>query len=67
MLISLKDQGHCIVFSSHVMQEVMMLCDQVVLIHEGVTVAHNSPQALCQLTNADNLEDAFIALIGGDQ
>jgi len=67
LLLDLKAQGHCILFSSHVMQEVSALCDEVVLMSQGRAVAHGSPEQLCQLAGKKNLEDAFIELIGSDE
>lgn len=65
LLLSLREQGHCILFSSHVMQEVVTLCDEVVVISSGSVVATGPPSALLQRTGANNFEDAFVALTGG--
>ena len=67
MLHKLKSEGHCILFSSHVMQEVASLCDRVVVMADGKAVAIGSPQELCEQTNQTSLEEAFIALIGTDE
>ena len=67
MLGKLKSEGHCILFSSHVMQEVASLCDRVVVMADGKAVAIGSPQELCEQTNQTSLEDAFITLIGTDE
>ncbi|MBR9728600.1 ATP-binding cassette domain-containing protein [Shewanella intestini] len=67
ILIALKQQGHCVLFSSHVMQEVAALCDRVIVMAQGKVVAIGSPQQLCEQTGKDSLEDAFIALIGTDE
>lgn len=67
LLLMLKQQGHCVLFSSHVMQEVAALCDQVVVIAAGRVVAQGSPAELCLRTGKTNLEDAFISLIGTDE
>lgn len=64
LLQRLREAGHCIVFSSHVMQEVALLCDEVVVIARGSVVATGSPEALRQGTGAANFEDAFVALTG---
>ncbi len=64
LLKDLKNAGHCVLFSSHVMQEVAALCDQVIVMTEGRVVAVGSPQQLCQQTGKASLEDAFIELIG---
>jgi sodium transport system ATP-binding protein len=64
LLIKLRDQGHCILFSSHVMQEVALLCDETVVIANGVVVAQGKPEELRERTGAANFEDAFVQLTG---
>jgi sodium transport system ATP-binding protein len=66
LLQRLRDQGHCILFSSHVMQEVALLCDEVVVIARGRVVASGEPEALRASTGAANFEDAFVLLTGAD-
>ena len=61
---TLRDQGRCVLFSSHVMQEVSALCDSIVVIASGRVVAHGTPNELRNQTGQDNLEDAFVALAG---
>ena len=56
--------GRCILFSSHIMQEVAMLCDNIVVIAGGRVVAQGSPDELRTRTGQENLEDAFVAIIG---
>jgi sodium transport system ATP-binding protein len=60
----LRDSGHCVLFSSHVMQEVSALCDAIVVIARGQVVARGTPDELRRQTGQDNLEDAFVALAG---
>ena len=60
----LRDDGRCVLFSSHVMQEVSALCDSIVVIARGRVVAHGTPDELRQHTGYQNLEDAFVALAG---
>jgi sodium transport system ATP-binding protein len=60
----LRDQGRCVLFSSHVMQEVSALCDSIVVIASGRVVANGTPNELRYQTGQDNLEDAFVALSG---
>jgi sodium transport system ATP-binding protein len=62
ILRTLRDSGHCVLFSSHVMQEVSALCDQIIVITRGQVVAHGTPEAIRAQTGRDNLEDAFVAL-----
>jgi sodium transport system ATP-binding protein len=63
----LKDEGRCVLFSSHIMQEVAALCDRIVVIAKGKVVADESPAALRAQTGEANLEDAFVKLIGTDE
>jgi sodium transport system ATP-binding protein len=60
----LKGEGHTVLFSSHVMQEVSALCDTIVVIARGKIVGAGSPDDLRQQTGQQNLEDAFVALSG---
>lgn len=60
----LRDEGHCVVFSSHVMQEVSALCDEIVVVAHGRVVAHGTADALRDQTGKTDLEDAFVAVIG---
>ena len=55
------------VFSSHVMQEVAALCDEIFVIARGKVVAHGSPDDLRAQTGKQDLEDAFVAAIGTDE
>ena len=63
----LRDQGRCVVFSSHVMQEVSALCDRIVVIAKGRVVAEGTPDELRRATGMESLEDAFVKVIGSDQ
>lgn len=60
----LRDEGHCLLFSSHVMQEVAMLCENIVIIAQGRIRIEGSPTDLCAAAGHDDLEDAFVSLIG---
>ncbi|WP_347260307.1 ATP-binding cassette domain-containing protein [Rudaea sp.] len=66
-LKQLKGEGRCVLFSSHIMQEVAALCDRIVVIARGRVVADESPDALRAQTGEANLEDAFVKLIGSDE
>jgi sodium transport system ATP-binding protein len=63
----LKDEGRCVLFSSHIMQEVAALCDRIVVIAHGRVVADASPASLLAETGAATLEDAFVAAIGSEE
>ena len=60
----LRQQGRCVLFSSHVMQEVSALCDSVLVVARGHVVASGTPDELRAQTGLDNLEDVFVALAG---
>lgn len=62
LLLTLRDQGRCIVFSSHLMHEVVGLCDRVIIIAGGAIVAEGSVAEVIAQTGYDNLEDAFVSL-----
>lgn len=63
----LKEQGHCVLFSSHVMQEVAALCDRIVVVARGRVVAEGSPDELRARTGKESLEEAFVTVIGSEQ
>ena len=67
LLVRLKEEGHCVLLSSHVMQEVAALCDDIVVIAHGSVAAAGSPDAIRERTGRDNLEDAFVQLIGSGE
>ena len=63
----LKHEGRCVLFSSHIMQEVAALCDRIVVIAKGKVVADDAPEVLRAQTGEANLEDAFVKLIGTEE
>jgi sodium transport system ATP-binding protein len=60
----LAAHGSCILFSSHVMQEVSELCDHIIVFSGGRVVADGTPDALRAATGEPNLEEAFMKIIG---
>jgi sodium transport system ATP-binding protein len=66
-LKQLRAEGRCVVFSSHIMQEVAALCDRIVIIASGRVTAEGTPDELRALTGEPNLEDAFVKLIGSEE
>ncbi len=59
----LRDEtGKCIVFSTHIMQEVERLCDRVVVVSRGKHVADGTVASLCEQAGCDDFEDAFVRL-----
>jgi sodium transport system ATP-binding protein len=66
-LNALREDGSCVIMATHVMQEVTHLCDDVIVIAKGHTVAQGSPDELCRRTGITNLEDAFVSLVGTEE
>jgi sodium transport system ATP-binding protein len=66
-MLKLRAEGRCVLFSSHIMQEVGALCDRIVVIARGRVVADETPDALRAQTGEANLEDAFVKIIGSDE
>ncbi len=67
VILRLKSAGHCILLSSHVMQEVAILCDEIVIIANGKVAAKGTPDVIRHSTGEENLENAFIKAIGSEE
>ncbi|MBV9724422.1 MAG: ATP-binding cassette domain-containing protein, partial [Gammaproteobacteria bacterium] len=63
VLLQLRDAGHCVLFSSHVMQEVSALCDEVVVIAHGTVLEQGAPEEIRTRAAAATLEEAFVRLV----
>jgi len=66
-LRALRGAGRCLLFSSHVMQEVAALCDRIVILSAGRVIAHGTAPELMAWSGAATLEDAFVTLIGSGE
>ena len=66
-LRQLRDEGRCVIFSSHIMQEVAALYDRIVIIAKGTVVAAGTADELREQAGEDNLEDAFVKVIGSEE
>src|SRR5271170_5910038 len=64
MLLGLKAEGRCVLFSSHVMQEVAALCDRVIIIGRGRVLADATLAELRERSSAASLEEAFLQVLG---
>jgi sodium transport system ATP-binding protein len=62
ILRRLRDAGVCVVFSSHVLDEVRTLCGQIIVISEGNLAAQGTSSELCAQTNTASIEEAFVKL-----
>jgi sodium transport system ATP-binding protein len=60
----LREEGKCVVFSSHVMQEVAALCDRIVVVARGGVVADGTKEELLAQTGQTSLEEAFVMIAG---
>jgi sodium transport system ATP-binding protein len=63
LIRQLKRAGKCVLFSSHVMQEVAALCDEIVIIAEGQVALHDTADGIRNVTGCEDLEDAFVKAI----
>ena len=63
LILKLKHDGRCVLFSSHVMQEVAALCDDICIIANGQVAIDDSVDGIREQTGCDDLEDAFVAAI----
>ena len=66
LILRMKEQGCCVLFSSHIMQEVAALCDHIVVIANGMVVAQGTLNDIRQKAGVRDLEDAFVALVHED-
>ena len=67
MMLTLKSQGRCVLFSSHVMQEVAALCDRVVIIGGGRVLADATVTEIRERSGASSLEEAFLQVLGNPE
>lgn len=60
----LKAEGRCIILSTHLMDEVMRLCDRIGIIHRGKILVIGTPAELMATNGTDDLEAAFVKIVG---
>jgi sodium transport system ATP-binding protein len=63
LILKLRDAGRCVLFSSHVMQEVAALCDDICIVANGQVAIDDSIDGIRERTGCDDIEDAFVAAI----
>ena len=63
LILKLKDEGRCVLFSSHIMQEVAALCDDICIIAHGKVAIDDSIDGIRQRTGCEDIEDAFVKAI----
>ena len=66
IILQLKSEGRCVLFSSHVMQEVANLCDDVIVIGHGKVQFQGTLDRLKSDAGTEDLEEAFIRVVGID-
>lgn len=59
----LREQGKCILFSTHIMREAEKLCDRIAIIHRGKVLAEGTLEALREIHQEHDLEELFFRLI----
>ncbi|MEM9291195.1 MAG: ATP-binding cassette domain-containing protein [Acidobacteriota bacterium] len=64
VLRRLRDDGRAVLFSSHVMQEVAALCEDIVVVDHGRVVASGTPEEIRERSGEEDLEEAFIQVLG---
>lgn len=64
VISNLRSDGRSVIFSSHVMQEVAALCDDIVIVARGKAVAVGSPDDIRRQAGCEDLEEAFVRLAG---
>jgi sodium transport system ATP-binding protein len=67
LLRGLRAAGKCILFSTHVMQEVSALCDTIVILGHGRVVARGDAEQILAQSGKATLEDAFVSLLGSGE
>ncbi len=63
LITELRDQGHCVLLSSHIMAEVSALCDYLIIMADGAVISEGTPDELRRRFTAHDLEDVFVASI----
>ena len=67
LIAQMKADGRCVLFSSHIMQEISALCDKVVVVAYGRSVFEGSVDKLKAESDTNSLEDAFVNLISANR
>ncbi len=64
ILMTLRDLGHCVLISSHIMQEISLLCDHIAIINKGEVAIEGSIEHILTTTGQTGFEEAFVIAIG---
>ena len=63
-ILSSRESGKCVIFSTHIMSEAERLCDEIAIIHRGSIIASGTVDELRKLTGESKVEDVFLAVLG---
>jgi sodium transport system ATP-binding protein len=64
LITKARTEGKCVVVSTHILSEAERLCDRLVFLDRGLVVAEGTSETLCRQAGADNLEEAFLKMVG---
>jgi len=67
LIKEMRDQGHCILISSHIMSEVAAICDDLVIVTNGRAIASGTPDELREQTGASDIEEVFVRAVLKEQ
>ncbi len=66
LIARFRDEGRCVILSTHILSEAERLCDHIAIIHQGHIIATGTADELCRQSGQTSLEDAFVQLVGAD-
>jgi sodium transport system ATP-binding protein len=64
---SCRDEGKCVLFSTHIMREAERIADRIVMIHQGKLLTEGSWQEMQDATGKHDLDDIFIEYVSRSQ
>jgi sodium transport system ATP-binding protein len=67
LIVRFRDEGRCVLISTHMMSEAQRLCDRVAIIHQGRLQAVDTPASIIAQAGVDDLEEAFVHLVGEER
>ncbi len=59
-----RENGKCVIISTHILSEAERMCDRLVFLDEGEVVAEGAPADLCRQAGVDTVEEAFLQMVG---
>jgi sodium transport system ATP-binding protein len=67
LIARFRDEGRCVLISTHLMAEAQRLCDRVAIVHQGRLQAVGTPAAMVAQTGAVDLEESFVHIVGEER